>query len=88
MKEKNIIVENDNLLIPALWIGDHVMIAYSKKGYKNRLWELPLSWEGSGKLRISRITTEGKTFLEFSKLDQLKLSLSLAEDEMVLIEKL
>ena len=87
-KGNNLLVENDDILIPALWIGDKVLIAYSKHGYKNRSWVLPSGWGDSCKLRISRLTTEGKTFLEFSKSDQSKISLSLAEDEMILLEKL
>ncbi len=81
------IVENDNLLIPALWIGDNALIAYSSKGYQNKIWKLPEGWQEKCALKISRVTTEGKSFLETRKTLTRNLSLSVGKDELLIIEK-
>ena len=88
MKGTQILVENEDILIPAFWLGNNALLAYSKNGYKNRSWELPAPWGDLSKIRISRITTEGKTVLTVDRIVHLKLSISLEKDEMVLIERL
>ena len=80
------LVENDDILIPALWIGNDVLIGYSRNGYQNKTWILPKMWERGSILKISRISIEGKTLLRSVKIVDRKISLSLGKDEMVIIE--
>ena len=64
------------------------MIAYSKTGYENKIWELPKDWVNVKKVKLSRISMDGKSRSEIIKTKFGKLSLTLAMDEMFLIEKL
>ena len=81
------LVENDDMLIPALWLSKMSLIAYSKKGYENKLWELPKDWSNIKRVRLSRISADGRSQQEIKKTESGKLSLTLGRDEMLLIEK-
>jgi hypothetical protein len=83
-----ILLENDDVLIPALWINNKTMIAYSKTGYENKIWELPKDWANIKKVKLSLISMEGNSLLEIKKIVSNKLTLSLGKDEMLLIEKI
>ncbi len=80
------LVENTDVLIPALWIGTGHLLAYSKKGYQNKSWTLPANWKDVKEVKLSRITDEGKTKPEMKIPAAGKLDLTLAKDEMILIE--
>lgn len=81
------ILENDDLLIPALWINKNSLIAYSKTGYENKWWILPKGWEKVKKIKISRVDVAGKTVVEIKKLNSGKLLLTVGKDEMLLLER-
>ena len=80
------LVENTDVLIPALWMGAGRLLAYSKNGYANKSWTLPENWKDVKEVKLSRITDEGKTKPEMTKPAAGKLDLTLAKDEMILIE--
>ena len=82
------LLENGDVLIPALWINRKSIIAYSKTGYENKTWELPKDWAKISQVKISRVLMEGKIRLEIKKVQSGKLTLTVAKDEMVLIEKI
>ena len=82
------ILENGDVLIPALWINNKSIIAYSKTGYENKTWELPEDWATVKKVKLSRISMDGKSNSDRVKTESGKLTLTLAKDEMILIEKL
>jgi len=82
-----IMVDNDNVLIPSLWLNYNSLIAYSKEGYESKQWELPNDWSTVKKVRISRISAEGKTVLGIKKIESGKLTLTIGHDEMLLIER-
>ena len=81
------LVENDNLVIPALWINDKVLIAYSKNGYLNKTWKLSKEWQKNSTLKVSRVSIDAKTVPETRTIEGGKLPLTMAKDEMVIIEK-
>ena len=81
------LVANTDVLIPALWIGNNHLLAYSKNGYVNKSWTLPEDWKKTQNVQLSRITTAGKSTPETIKPVAGKLVLTLVRDEMVLIEK-
>jgi len=83
-----ILVENSDVLIPALWLGNNKLIAYSKNGYENKSWTLPENWKQVKAVKLSRVNTDGEVFLSTIKIQSGKLYLTLAKDEMVLITKL
>lgn len=80
------LVENDNMFMPALWLKNPSVIAYSKKGYKNKTWTLPDNWEKNKKIVIYEITAIGKIKKDIIKVKSGQLTLSLQEDEMLLLE--
>ncbi len=86
IRGKNKLVDNTDLVIPALWIGDHTLIAYSKNGYKNKYWDIPEDWKEEDSIKINRLTIDGKTFLGNGKIDHHKIKLSMGKDEMIEIE--
>jgi hypothetical protein len=52
--------DEGDLFLPALWKKDRTIIAYSRKGYKNKKWTLPLNWRDVKKGVISKITLNGQ----------------------------
>jgi len=55
--------EGDDLLFPASWAERSELIAYSKEGYKGKVWTLPPDWSAVAAVDIYRITAEGLTEL-------------------------
>lgn len=82
-----ILVENEDVLVPALWINDRSLIAYSKAGYENKTWELPEDWSKVERVKLTRISAERKIILGFKKKESGKLTLTIGRDEMLLIER-
>lgn len=82
------LVENGDILVPALWLSDNSLIAYSRNGYQNKTWELPKEWAKVKSVRMSRISMGGKSQVEVRNAGKGALTLSLKKDEMVIIEKL
>lgn len=82
-----ILVENEDVLIPALWINDRSLIAYSKAGYENKTWVLPEDWSKVVRVKLTRISAERKTILGLKKTESGKLTLTIGRDEMLLIER-
>jgi hypothetical protein len=80
-------LENDDLLIPALWINDNSLIAYSKRGYENKEWKLPEGWKNAKKVKIRKIDSTGKKLLAIQNISSGKLQLTVGKDEMLLLEK-
>lgn len=82
------LVENGDVLIPAFWINSKSQIAYSKNGYEDKTWELPEDWASVKKIKLRRVSMEGKSRSEIIKTAFGKLHLTLGKDEMLLIEKM
>jgi len=82
------LVENTDVLIPALWMGAGHMLAYSKDGYENRSWTLPDDWRDATEVKLYRVTNEGKTESGVIKPIAGQLVLTLGKDEMLMIEKM
>ncbi len=81
------LVENSDMMIPAPWLGPYKLIAYSKNGYKNKLWKLPKDWQDIKIVKLGCVSDKGKIDVGIKKVNAGKLTLSLVKDEMVLIEK-
>ncbi|MBX3253806.1 MAG: hypothetical protein KF862_06660 [Chitinophagaceae bacterium] len=62
-QDGKLLSDGEDILIPALWMPETAMIAYSKHGYENREWRLPENFSGYKKLDVYRITAEGRRFL-------------------------
>ena len=80
------LVDDTDVLIPALWLGPGHMLAYSKKGYANKSWALPESWKNVKEAKLSRITAEGRADPKIVKSPAGRLDLTFDKDEMLIIE--
>lgn len=77
--------DNDDLFVPVLWKTNEIM-AYSDKGYTNRQWILPETWQNVKAVAIYEIGLNGKTLIEKRKpISNGKLELSLKEGGAVSI---
>ena len=83
-----VLVENEDVFIPALWLEKPSIIAYSKNGYKDKEWKLPKEWKDVHSVKLNRVSIKGKSWLENINIQTGILKLTLANDEMVLIEKM
>ncbi|GAA3576064.1 endo-alpha-N-acetylgalactosaminidase family protein [Snuella lapsa] len=84
-KNNRILVENENVFIPALWIDNTTIIAYSKTGYKNKTWQLPKDWHHVTQVTIEEISLSGQKTINNHKTPNGQLNLSLAPDQILLI---
>ncbi len=51
--------DGDDVFMPVLWCPEPTRVAYSRKGYANRTWQLPKDWERLPSLRLARLTADG-----------------------------
>lgn len=72
-----LLANNEDICIPALWMPQPALIAYSKNGYRNKQWSLPESIHEYKTLDVYQITTAGRKFLYSvqNKKGSIKLSL-------------
>ncbi len=82
-----ILLQNSNLFIPALWMGNDNIISYSLNGYKNKTWTLPPGWTGNPIVRLYRVTDRGVKEIGIAPVIKGTVTLSLKKDDMILIEK-
>jgi len=82
-----VMAENDDIFIPALWINNASIIAYSKNGYNGRSWTLPGEWSGVMSVKLYNISDKGREARGVIKVNSGNITLSVAKDEMILIEK-
>ena len=85
-KDGQPLVEGGDVFVPAGWLGDDAIIAFSENGYENRTWTIPAGVKLSRKAKAWLIDANGRT--EFNAFDMQKhqVTLSLAPGEMVLIQ--
>jgi hypothetical protein len=86
IQNNSVLVENGDMMIPAQWISDDAMIAYSKKGYQNRIWQLPERFIKIRQVKIYRVSQDGNIFVKKLKVTSGSIRLSMQEDEMLFIK--
>ena len=80
-----ILVEDNNVFVETVW-REREIIAYSEKGYANKTWMLPESWEETESVDIYRITLEGPEAIASDiKVKGRQLELSLSQGDAVSI---
>jgi beta-glucanase (GH16 family) len=82
-----LLVEDGNVLIPATWLKKKSLLAYSKNGYKNKEWVLPETWSSEKNVNLFLVSMNGKSRIKSTPVSSGKIVLSLAKDEMILIEE-
>ncbi|MGJ7029719.1 endo-alpha-N-acetylgalactosaminidase family protein [Niabella hirudinis] len=85
VKNGVVLVENGDVFLPALWIGENTWIAYSRDGYQQREWALPPGLRKAGKLKAYTISVEGKQKAEPVAVQSGKGVLSLEKDQMLVL---
>lgn len=72
-----LLAHNENICIPALWMPQPALIAYSKNGYRDKEWNLPEGINEHKKLDVYQITTGGKKLLYSVQNNKGKIKLTL-----------
>jgi hypothetical protein len=79
-------VENEDVFLPARWMGDSTMIAYSAAGYENRLWNLPPGYKKIRKAVLYTVSAEGQQKIGELSIRRGAIPLSLHKDQLLLIK--
>lgn len=81
-----LLVENEDVFLPARWIGETAIIAYSSTGYQNRSWKLPPGYQQFKKAILYNISTNGQQKIERLSIRKNAIPLSLQKDQLILIK--
>lgn len=81
-----LLVQNQNVFVPALWMKNKSIIAYSKEGYTNKSWQLPEDWKGIKKLELSKVTLKGNVKKSIININHGFVKLDMEANEMLLLE--
>ena len=84
-KDGVILADRGDIFIPALWIGDDAIIAYSENGYSERTWTIPSGTAVPRNAVAYTVDADGHTEFKDFKIRGRKVTMSLAPDQMVLI---
>ena len=84
-QNERILVDGDDMCLPALWRQNQELVAYSAGGYSQRVWDLPPDWKNVSKADIYLISSESPKYLRSVELKDGRLSLSLERDQAVSI---
>jgi hypothetical protein len=77
--------EGDNVFVPALWLRDKELIAFSADGYERKMWKLPPDWQQVKQVSMSEITMAGNQKISDLAVDRGTLTLSLRAGQAVSI---
>lgn len=89
LKQKDrLMVENDDVFVPALWAKEKTIIAYSRNGYKKKTWELPDDWSGVKKVILYDITPYNTMEIGTYTIRNNKLTLSVKAQQQIRIQAL
>ena len=86
-KDGNVLAENGDIFVPAVWLDDQSLVAFSEKGYSNRTWTIPAGCAIASDTPAYTIEYNGKTpFTDFTITGR-QVTLTLAPGQMVLFSK-
>ena len=72
-----LLVDGEDVFVPALWRSGREIIAYSSRGYRRRKWELPPGWDDIDLVDLYEINKDGSKYLRSLKIYAGTLVLSL-----------
>lgn len=84
-KNGHILVHDNDIFVPALWMKGEPIIAYSQDGYQGKKWQLPESWHHFTRVDLFEVTVNGQKKLGTMKIDKGQIEISLKTDQMILI---
>ena len=85
-KDGEILSDGSDMLIPALWLGNGALVAYSEKGCRDRTWKVPSGVKLSDKAKACTVTAKGREAFNKFKIEGDSVTITLAPNEMVLIK--
>ena len=88
MQDNRLMIENENVFVPALWIEGKAIIAYSTDGYNKRTWELPADWSGVKKAALFDVTPDAVTPKGTVNIQNNRLTISVQKGQQILIKAL
>ena len=77
--------DGDDILMPAGWLKDRSLIAYSARGYHDKSWELPPDWKAVRRINVSEITPSGQLSLHPLTVEHGKVLLTMSPDHAELL---
>jgi len=80
-----LLVDGEDVFVPALWRSGREIIAYSSQGYRRRKWELPPGWDDIDLVDLYEINKDGSKYLRSLKIDAGTLVLPLDAGQSVSI---
>ena len=86
-KDGIVLAENGDIFVPAVWLNDQSLVAFSENGYSNRTWTIPAGCAITSDTPAYTIEYNNKTPFTDFKLDGRQLTLSLAPGQMVIFSK-
>ena len=85
-QESDTMLHNGDVFMPALWMTDPSIVAYSTDGYEHKKWRLPADWKKYPSVDMYRLSLEGiKPFQRNMEIKEGEISLSLGRDEALLL---
>jgi len=87
IRDDEVLVDNGDVFLQALWIGENTWIAYSREGYRNRTWTLPDGLGRSGTWKAYSVSANGNKKEQPVSVRSGKLVLSLEKDQMLVLEQ-
>ena len=85
-KDGVILSDGYDMLIPALWLGDGAVVAYSEKGCCDRKWKVPAGVRLSDTVKGWTVTAKGREEFNGLKVEGDEVTITLSPNEMVLIK--
>ena len=77
------LVDDGDVFLPAAWVGDNVVIAFSRDGYEKTTWTLPSTVKAKGSAKAYTVDAEGEHYIGTIKMRSRKVTLSLEPGEML-----
>lgn len=85
-KDGEILSDGRDMLVPAWWLGDGALVAYSEKGCRERRWKTPAGVKLSAKAKAWTVTAKGREEFGKFKIEGDAVTITLSPNEMVLIQ--
>lgn len=86
-KDGIVLASKGNVFLPAVWLGNENIVAFSENGYTARTWTLPAGVTLPRSAKAWTITQNGRTEFTDFKIRGRQVTLTLAPGQMVLIAK-
>ena len=86
MQGNRLMIENENVFVPAPWIEGKAIIAYSADGYTRKTWELPDDWANVKKAALFDVTPDAVTPKGTVNISNNRLTISVPKGCQILIK--